>query len=282
MGGMWKDEDLQAGIEAFDNLSSSHRDGTRRKKGGVIHCPGSERELSTTTFIRGKFLVQSLDAKRPLWELSELWRRTLDRETSSADRAGWIYVFHEAGLAGGIFKVGRTNDLERRLHEWKVQCPCQSRTWLGAFWTPFANRTGIEKQFPPSMSGTHHTQNLLSIWSWRPNVPPGRDIYVTSPIDSSRWRYTSGKICLHWYFSNGLRGFDSTDNRQSNSVGTILLSDDDAEVARRGGVSLTPLRLDTDALASGYRRPCVWIQTQARYFNTIQSPSFCWYFVLRD
>ncbi|KAJ3825933.1 hypothetical protein EV361DRAFT_50815 [Lentinula raphanica] len=82
-----------------------------------------------------------LNAKRPLWKLMILWRRFSNQEISNADRAGWIYVFHEAGSSGGIFKVGRTNNLERRIHEWKADCPGQLRTWLGAFWTPFAHRT---------------------------------------------------------------------------------------------------------------------------------------------
>ncbi|KAJ3817519.1 hypothetical protein F5880DRAFT_1511704 [Lentinula raphanica] len=81
------------------------------------------------------------DAKRPPFQLVKLWTRCLNREISNSDRGGWIYVFYEGGLLGGLFKIGRTNDLARRISEWTVACPGKWRTWLGAFWTPFATRT---------------------------------------------------------------------------------------------------------------------------------------------
>ncbi|KAJ3766235.1 hypothetical protein FB446DRAFT_708795 [Lentinula raphanica] len=82
-----------------------------------------------------------IDAKRPPHQLLGLWIQCLNREISNSDRGGWIYVFYEDDSLGGLFKVGRTNDLARRISEWTVTCPGKWRTWLGAFWTPFATRT---------------------------------------------------------------------------------------------------------------------------------------------
>ncbi|KAJ3963821.1 hypothetical protein EV361DRAFT_956581 [Lentinula raphanica] len=46
----------------------------------------------------------ALDAKRPPDQLFTLWMRRLNREISNFDRGGWIYVFYEDDLLGGLFK----------------------------------------------------------------------------------------------------------------------------------------------------------------------------------
>lgn len=63
----------------------------------------------------------------------------MDRLLTKADGEGFIYVFYEGH---GIFKVGRTNDLHRRMREWCAICPNAARIWLEAFWTPNATIVG--------------------------------------------------------------------------------------------------------------------------------------------
>ncbi|KAJ3720851.1 hypothetical protein C8R42DRAFT_642429 [Lentinula raphanica] len=86
--------------------------------------------------------IITVDAKRSFHKLSKLSSKVYIRATSSKDNSGWIYVFHEVGSLGGVFKVGRTNNLRRRMSEWEAACPGKRRIWLGALWTPFAHKTG--------------------------------------------------------------------------------------------------------------------------------------------
>jgi len=58
-------------------------------------------------------------------------------------QSGWIYVFFDGFFEGNaIFKLGKTNDLYRRMLEWDFDCPNADRIWLEAFWVPNAIRTG--------------------------------------------------------------------------------------------------------------------------------------------
>ncbi|KAF5343285.1 hypothetical protein D9757_005318 [Collybiopsis confluens] len=82
-------------------------------------------------------ITPTINAKRSTRKLNATWKKTLKRRLSKADRAGLIYVFYEDGL----FKVGKTNDMRRRIREWDTTCPAKGRKWFGVFWTPFANRT---------------------------------------------------------------------------------------------------------------------------------------------
>ncbi|KAJ3791566.1 hypothetical protein GGU11DRAFT_751519 [Lentinula aff. detonsa] len=45
-------------------------------------------------------------------------------------------------VGGGVYKVGQTNNLARRIREWDRKCQYMPKVWLWAFWTPFAHRTG--------------------------------------------------------------------------------------------------------------------------------------------
>ncbi|KAJ3834132.1 hypothetical protein EV361DRAFT_20524 [Lentinula raphanica] len=85
--------------------------------------------------------VFALDAKRSSRILSKLSSQAYIRSISSKDRSGWVYVFYEVGSHGGVFKVGRTNNLRRRMSEWEATCSGKQRIWLGALWTPFAHKT---------------------------------------------------------------------------------------------------------------------------------------------
>ncbi|KAJ3751469.1 hypothetical protein DFH05DRAFT_1570344 [Lentinula detonsa] len=78
------------------------------------------------------------DARRSFPYLIRAWRRSIDNPISVADRPGWIYIFYEGG---GVYKVGRTEDLARRMREWDRDCPGTSKVWIGAFWTPLAHLT---------------------------------------------------------------------------------------------------------------------------------------------
>ncbi|KAJ3810321.1 hypothetical protein EV368DRAFT_61418 [Lentinula lateritia] len=69
---------------------------------------------------------------------SYLWDIIICRPLSSADGHGWIYVFREGRF---VYKVGRTNNVERRAREWKYTCHAYPQIWLAAFWTPYAHRT---------------------------------------------------------------------------------------------------------------------------------------------
>ncbi|KAF5347229.1 hypothetical protein D9757_014576 [Collybiopsis confluens] len=57
----------------------------------------------------------------------------LRRKISRADRAGWLYVFYENGL----FKVGRTSDMQRRMAEWDATCPVKGRRRPQNTWSIF-------------------------------------------------------------------------------------------------------------------------------------------------
>ncbi|KAJ3803572.1 hypothetical protein F5876DRAFT_54307 [Lentinula aff. lateritia] len=57
---------------------------------------------------------------------------------SFADGPGWIYIFLEGNVT---YKVGRTNNVSRRIREWKRSCHTSPKTWLAAIWTPYAHRT---------------------------------------------------------------------------------------------------------------------------------------------
>lgn len=63
----------------------------------------------------------------------------MESPISAADRPGWIYIFCEGN---GVFKVGRTENLERRMREWDRDCPGTAKIWLGAFWSSLAHITG--------------------------------------------------------------------------------------------------------------------------------------------
>ncbi|KAF5334550.1 hypothetical protein D9757_015127 [Collybiopsis confluens] len=80
-----------------------------------------------------------INVKRPYSKLSRVWRKRINRGISPADGSGWIYIIYRGG---GVFKVGRTRDLRRRMREWRWHCPGVLNIFLGAFWTPFTHRAG--------------------------------------------------------------------------------------------------------------------------------------------
>ncbi|KAF5343204.1 hypothetical protein D9757_010702 [Collybiopsis confluens] len=78
-------------------------------------------------------MTRVFDAKRSSRKLNYVWRRALRRKISRADRAGWLYVFYENGL----FKVGRTSDMQRRMAEWDATCPVKGRRRPQNTWSIF-------------------------------------------------------------------------------------------------------------------------------------------------
>ncbi|KAJ3832862.1 hypothetical protein F5878DRAFT_702030 [Lentinula raphanica] len=88
----------------------------------------------------------ALDAKRPPDQLFTLWMRRLNREISNFDRGGWIYVFYEDDLLGGLFK-----------NHWSIYC---SSTNVPPSRDPYvAVESGIWKNLP---SLAIHKQSMRS------------------------------------------------------------------------------------------------------------------------
>ncbi|KAF5355386.1 hypothetical protein D9757_014618 [Collybiopsis confluens] len=70
--------------------------------------------------------------------LSRLWTCMATKAVSLIDQPGWIYVFRE----GDLWKIGRTNNLERRVREWWQVCPVVQRDWIRhSVWTLYRNCT---------------------------------------------------------------------------------------------------------------------------------------------
>ncbi|KAJ8075993.1 hypothetical protein PM082_014778 [Marasmius tenuissimus] len=69
----------------------------------------------------------------------------LVKSLSPHDTAAFIYAFCIEGenefSDGVVFKVGRTNDIERRKKEWAIQCPSQRHTWYDPIPVLYSHRT---------------------------------------------------------------------------------------------------------------------------------------------
>ncbi|KAJ3858632.1 hypothetical protein EV359DRAFT_87434 [Lentinula novae-zelandiae] len=70
--------------------------------------------------------------------LHHTWDMVSNQPFSFADGPGWIYIFLEGNVT---YKVGRTNNVSRRIREWKQSCHASPKTWLAAIWTPYAHQT---------------------------------------------------------------------------------------------------------------------------------------------
>ncbi|KAF5364881.1 hypothetical protein D9757_015276 [Collybiopsis confluens] len=77
------------------------------------------------------------DAKRLPAALENLWDRVVSRELSGADGPGVVYAYRNHGL----WKAGRTRNIQRRLREWAQDCPSSNREWVGWRATPYVNQT---------------------------------------------------------------------------------------------------------------------------------------------
>ncbi|KAF9065880.1 hypothetical protein BDP27DRAFT_1366049 [Rhodocollybia butyracea] len=89
-----------------------------------LHCRRAEK---------GANWIYFRDARRPYSKWCKAWRKSVYNLATKPDRAGWIYIFYEGY---GIYKLGRTNDLLRRMREWDYSCSNPDRLWLEAFPTP--------------------------------------------------------------------------------------------------------------------------------------------------
>ena len=65
--------------------------------------------------------------------------RKMQQELSASDCGGVIYAYTDGD---GTIKVGRTNDLERRMREWDTKCPNPMRRWLGYVETAYSHQLG--------------------------------------------------------------------------------------------------------------------------------------------
>ncbi|KAF9058588.1 hypothetical protein BDP27DRAFT_1372411 [Rhodocollybia butyracea] len=71
-----------------------------------LHCRRAEK---------GANWIYFRDARRPYSKWCKAWRKSIYNLATKPDRAGWIYIFYEGY---GIYKLGQTNDLLRRMREW--------------------------------------------------------------------------------------------------------------------------------------------------------------------
>lgn len=92
---------------------------------------------------RSKAGCWARDTRRPYLKRLKAWDKAVKKFFTKRTRAGWIYVFFDGFFDGNaIFKLGKTNDLFRRIQEWDLYCPNPDRIWLEAFWVLNAIRTG--------------------------------------------------------------------------------------------------------------------------------------------
>ncbi|KAE9383762.1 hypothetical protein BT96DRAFT_951062 [Gymnopus androsaceus JB14] len=85
---------------------------------------------------------EARDARRPYLKRRRAWNKAVKMFYKKWSQSGWIYVFFDGFFEGNaIFKLGKTNDLYRRMLEWDFDCPNADRIWLEAFWVPNAIRT---------------------------------------------------------------------------------------------------------------------------------------------
>ena len=92
---------------------------------------------------RSKAGCWARDTRRPYLKRLKAWDKAVKKFFTKWMRAGWIYVFFDGFFDGNaIFKLGKTNDLFRRIQEWDLYCPNPDRIWLEAFWVLNAIRTG--------------------------------------------------------------------------------------------------------------------------------------------
>ncbi|KAJ3833227.1 hypothetical protein F5878DRAFT_646116 [Lentinula raphanica] len=66
-------------------------------------------------------------AKRPNCALHRLFARRRSRPTSRADGPGYLYAFVDHGH---LWKLGMTNNFDRRKAEWDRRCPSPDRRWM--------------------------------------------------------------------------------------------------------------------------------------------------------
>ncbi|KAE9383246.1 hypothetical protein BT96DRAFT_951518 [Gymnopus androsaceus JB14] len=81
---------------------------------------------------------EARDARRPYLKRRRAWNKAVKMFYKKWSQSGWIYVFFDGFFEGNaIFKLGKTNDLYRRMLEWDFDCPNADRIWLEAFWNRF-------------------------------------------------------------------------------------------------------------------------------------------------
>ncbi|KAF5355388.1 hypothetical protein D9757_014614 [Collybiopsis confluens] len=91
-----------------------------------------QQTISTMTSTSGAH-----DAKRFPAALENLWDWVVSRKLSGADGPGVVYAYRDHGL----WKAGRTRNIQRRMREWARDCPSSDRKWVGWRATPYVNRT---------------------------------------------------------------------------------------------------------------------------------------------
>ncbi|KAE9397610.1 hypothetical protein BT96DRAFT_995709 [Gymnopus androsaceus JB14] len=91
---------------------------------------------------RSKAGCWARDTRRPYLKRLKAWDKAVKKFFTKRTRAGWIYIFFDGFFDGNaIFKLGKTNNLFRRIQEWDLYCPNPDRIWLEAFWVLNAIRT---------------------------------------------------------------------------------------------------------------------------------------------
>ncbi|KAJ3818245.1 hypothetical protein F5880DRAFT_1617551 [Lentinula raphanica] len=86
-----------------------------------LHATSSESSLDYTRPQLRKM------AKRPDHALHTLYARRRSRPTSRADGPGYLYAFVDHGH---LWKLGMTNNFDRRKAEWDRRCPSPDRRWM--------------------------------------------------------------------------------------------------------------------------------------------------------
>ncbi|KAE9388519.1 hypothetical protein BT96DRAFT_1073437 [Gymnopus androsaceus JB14] len=90
----------------------------------------------------GSWGGEARDARRPYLKRRKAWEKAVMNFFKNWREDGWIYVFFNGFFEGNaIFKLGKTNNLCRRMPQWNFDCPNPGRIWLEAFWAPNAIRT---------------------------------------------------------------------------------------------------------------------------------------------
>lgn len=81
----------------------------------------------------------SIMARRLNRVLYRLIRRRIQRSVSAADDWGYLYASQEKR---NVYKLGMSNNLERRMNEHDTQCTNPARRWLGYIAVPWRRRAG--------------------------------------------------------------------------------------------------------------------------------------------
>src|ERR1700742_3781045 len=70
------------------------------------------------------------NARQSYLKRCKAWNRAMKNLFMKMGEEGWIYIFFDGVFEGnGIFKLGKTKDLTRRIQQWNRCCPNADRIW---------------------------------------------------------------------------------------------------------------------------------------------------------